>query len=602
MNVQTINHVFYTVVDRNFDRVMQVKRGGAWAPISSRELYRDAMGVARTLQNWGIRKGDRLAILSENRPEWAVADYAIMLIGAVVVPIYPTLTSEQIAWLLRDAGVRILFLSTADQLAKVQQVRPQTPIEQIVIMDECPWPKASGGPDPQAKDPCIPMQTLYEAGCPDRDSGFDSAAMAIAPDDLATIIYTSGTTGQQKGAMLTHGNLTSNVLVSLAGFPVEAGKEMYISFLPLSHVTARHVDYSMFYRGITIAYLPDITKLTQALLEVRPTLFVGIPRVYEKIRANVELKARNGLRRTLYEWALEVGRENRPVVLRGETPTSKRWRIANKLLYSKVREGIGGRVKCFISGGAPLGRELAEWYADIGIRIHEGYGLTETSPVIAVNTPRDHKIGTVGKPLPNVQVHIADDGEILARGPSIFHGYWNRPEETINAFDGDWFKTGDIGNLDADGFLSVTDRKKDLIKTSGGKFIAPQPIESILKNSEFVSEAAVLGDRRRFPAVVIRPEFEALEAWARASNVPFQTRDELIHRNEVLALYDGILNDVNSKLAQFEKIKKFLLIPDDFTIANGFLTPTMKLRRRVIEERYKREIEALYSESAPVGH
>jgi long-chain acyl-CoA synthetase len=588
MSVQTINHVFYSVVERNFDRVMQFKRGAAWIPISSRDLYRDTLGIARSLKNWGIRKGDRVAILAENRPEWAIADYAIMLIGGVVVPIYPTLTADQIAWLLRDAGVRILFLSTTEQLAKVQQVRTKTPVEQIVIMDEC----SSSG--------VVSMRSLCEAGCADRDAAFDAAAIAIAADDLATIIYTSGTTGQQKGVMLTHGNLTSNVVVSLAGFPVDPGKEMYISFLPLSHVTARHVDYSMFHRGITLAYLPDITKLTQTLLEVRPTLFVGIPRVYEKIRANVELKARNGLRRTLYEWALEVGRENRPIILRGEIPTSKRWRVANKLLFSKVREGIGGRVRCFISGGAPLGRELAEWYADIGIRIHEGYGLTETSPVIAVNTPREHKIGTVGKPLPNVEVQIADDGEILARGPSVFRGYWNRPEETTNAFDGEWFRTGDIGNLDADGFLSVTDRKKDLIKTSGGKFIAPQPIESILKNNEFISEAAVLGDRRKFPAVVIRPEFEALEAWARAGNIPFQSRDELIQRPEVLALYDGILRDVNGNLAQFEKMKKFLLIPDDFTIANGFLTPTMKLRRRAIEDKYKREIECLYSEPAPV--
>lgn len=588
MNVHTINDVFFSVVERDHDRVMQVKKGACWVPISSRELYRDVIGTARALLNWGIRKGDRVAILSENRPEWAIADYATMLIGAIVVPIYPTLTGEQVAWLLRDSGARVLFLSTTDQLAKFRQFRSQTPVEQVVIMDGA----ASAG--------VTPMRGLCEIGG-DRDAAFDRTAREIGPNDLATIIYTSGTTGQQKGAMLTHGNLTSNVIVSLAGFPVEPGKEMYISFLPLSHVTARHVDYSMFYRGITLAYQPDITKLTETLLEVRPTLFVGIPRVYEKIRANVELKARTGIKRTLYEWAMEVGRENRATILRGEIPVSRRWKLANRMLYSKIRAGVGGRVRCFISGGAPLGRELAEWYADVGIRIHEGYGLTETSPVIAVNTPKDHKIGTVGKPLPNVEVRIAEDGEILARGPSVFHGYWNRPEETANSFEGDWFKTGDIGNLDEEGFLSVTDRKKDLIKTSGGKFIAPQPIESILKNNEMISEAAVLGDRRKFPAVVIRPEFEALETWARGNNLVFQTRDELIQHPQTLALYEGILRDVNEKLAQFEKIKKFLLIPDDFTIANGFLTPTMKLRRRAIEEKYKREIEALYSEPAPAN-
>jgi long-chain acyl-CoA synthetase len=260
---------------------------------------------------------------------------------------------------------------------------------------------------------------------------------------------------------------------------------------------------------------------------------------------------------------------------------------------------MGGKVKCFISGGAPLGRELAEWYADIGIRIHEGYGLTETSPVIAVNNPTQHKIGSVGKPLPNLEVRIAADGEILVRGPSVFHGYWNRPEETANAFEGDWFKTGDIGNFDSDGYLSITDRKKDLIKTSGGKFIAPQPIEASLKNHELVSECAVLGDRRKFPAVLIRPEFEALEAWARANAIAFENRDQLIHDPKVIALYDAILHDVNSRLAQFEKMKKCLLIPDDFTIANGFLTPTMKLRRRAIEEKYREQIDNLYSEPAP---
>lgn len=587
MSAKTIVDVFFNVVDRGSDRVMQIKREGRWVPISARELYRDVVGTAKTLQNWGVRRGDRVAILSENRPEWAIADYATMFIGAVVVPVYPTLTAEQIAWLLRDAGVRIIFLSTLEQLNKVKSIRDQTPLEQIVLMDEVPNTDA------------VRMKTMFEAGSTERDPAFDAEARKMTPSDLATIIYTSGTTGQQKGAMLSHGNLTSNIMVSMAGFPVDYGKEMYVSFLPLSHVTARHVDYSMFFRGITLAYQPDITKLTETLPEVRPTLFVAIPRVYEKIRTGVEHKASKGLKNKIYKWAMAVGRKNRATILRAETPKSLSWKLANKLFYSKIREAMGGCVKCFISGGAPLGRELAEWYADIGIRIHEGYGLTETSPVIAVNTPADHKIGSVGKILPNLEVRIAADGEILVRGPSVFHGYWNRPEETANAFEGDWFKTGDIGQIDADGYLSITDRKKDLIKTSGGKFIAPQPIESALKNHELVSEAAVLGDRRKFPAVLIRPEFEALEAWARENGITFPNRDEAIQHPRVLALYEDILTDVNSRLAQFEKMKKFLLIPDDFTIANGLLTPTMKLRRRAIEEKYRQKIEDLYNEPAP---
>jgi long-chain acyl-CoA synthetase len=587
MSAKTVNDIFFSVIDRGSDRVMQIKRDGRWVPISSRELYRDVISTAKTLQNWGIRRGDRVAILAENRPEWAIADYATMLIGAVVVPVYPTLTAEQIAWLFRDAGVRIVFLSTLEQLNKVKSVRDQTPIEQIVVMDDIPTTDA------------VRMKTMCEAGGIERDQAFDNEARKITAPDLATIIYTSGTTGQQKGAMLSHGNLAANIMVSMAGFPIEYGKEMYVSFLPLSHVTARHVDYSMFYRGITLAYQPDITKLTETLPEVRPTLFVAIPRVYEKIRASVEHKASKGLKNKIFKWALKVGRENRATILRGETPSNFSWKLANKLLYSKVREAMGGSAKCFISGGAPLGRELAEWYADIGIRIHEGYGLTETSPVISVNTPADHKIGSVGKVLPNLEVRVAADGEILVRGPSVFNGYWNRPEETANAFEGDWFKTGDIGQLDADGYLSITDRKKDLIKTSGGKFIAPQPIESALKNHELVSEAAVLGDRRKFPAVLIRPEFEVLEAWARENGITFPNRDEAIQHPRVLALYEEILTDVNSRLAQFEKMKKFLLIPDDFTIANGLLTPTMKLRRRAIEEKYRQKIEDLYNEPAP---
>jgi long-chain acyl-CoA synthetase len=590
MSVRTVNDVFFIAIDRDSDRLLMHKPSGKWTPIGSKQLYRYVVGTARALQDWGMRKGDRAAILSENRFEWAVADFATMLIGGIVVPIYATLTSEQIAVLLRDAGVRVLFLSSIEQLKKFREIQSQTPVEKVVIMDDVPDSDA------------IPMQPLMESGPTARDSAFDTRAKEIKADDVATIIYTSGTTGQQKGAILTHGNLASNVSFSMEGYPIEPGKEMYISFLPLSHVTARHVDYAMYFRGITLAYQPDMTKLLETLGEIRPTLFVGIPRVYEKIRHNVEHKAASGLKRSIFKWALGVGRHNRETILKGETPRSASWSVANKLLFTKVRMALGGNVRCFISGGAPLGRELAEWYADIGIRIHEGYGLTETSPVIALNTPGNHRLGSVGRTLSNVEVRIADDGEILARGPCVFRGYWNRPDETERAFDGEWFRTGDIGHLDGDGYLFITDRKKDLIKTSGGKFIAPQPIESALKNHELISEAAIVGDRRKFAAALLRPDFEILEAWARENDVTFEHRDDLIQNPKVVALYESLLNEVNSKLAQFEKMKKFILIPDDFTVANGFLTPTMKLKRRAIEERYRREIEALYMDSVTAGH
>ncbi len=404
--------------------------------------------------------------------------------------------------------------------------------------------------------------------------------------------------------MLTHGNLASNIAYSLRGFEF-VGEHLSVSFLPLSHITARHVDFAMLYNGVTLAYCPFVDQLPKTLLEVKPTMFVSVPRVYEKIHAQADIKAKAFPKNLIFRWALAVGRAHAPETLKGATPSSPAWRLADKLVYSKVRAGMGGRGQVFISGGAPLGRELAEWFSWIGIRIHEGYGLTETSPVIAVNTPRAHKLGTVGKPLGNVEVKIADDGEILVRGPSVFKGYWKRPDETANAFVDGWFKTGDIGNLDADGFLSVTDRKKDLIKTSGGKFIAPQPIENSLKHNALIAEAIIVGDKRKFPAVVISPYFALLEDWARNNQIAFQSRSDLVANAKVQTLYEGIVEDVNRNLARFEKLKRVILVPDEFTPADGTLTHTMKVRRRAVEERYRKLIEDVYAhaEAAPVvGH
>jgi long-chain acyl-CoA synthetase len=330
--------------------------------------------------------------------------------------------------------------------------------------------------------------------------------------------------------------------------------------------------------------------------QVHPTLIVAVPRVYEKVYNQVQNKA-TGIKRKLVQWALSVGAANRETILRGETPTSLSWKLANALVFSKIREGLGGRARLFVSGGAPLGREIATWFADVGIRIHEGYGLTETSPVIALNNPIDHRLATVGKPLSNVEVQIADDGELLVRGPSVFKGYWKMPEETAAAFEDGWFKTGDIARLDDEGFLSITDRKKDLIKTSGGKFIAPQPIENSLKVNQYVGEAALLGDKRRFPAVLIIPSFPDLEQWAHQHGVKFSSRKQLVKAHQVQSLYQGIVEDLNQNLAQFEKLKKVLVVPDELSIESGTLTPSMKLRRRNLTERYKKEIDALYAEA-----
>jgi long-chain acyl-CoA synthetase len=391
--------------------------------------------------------------------------------------------------------------------------------------------------------------------------------------------------------------MASNIARSLEGFSLGAKEEVSVSFLPLSHVTARHVDFALLYRGVVLAYCSDIARLAQVLAEVQPVIFVAVPRVYEKIRQQVILKAAGFPLSAVYRWALSVGRAHRAETLTGTRPTAVSWRIANRLVFSKVRSGMGGKAEEFISGGAPLGRELAEWYADIGIPIHEGYGLTETSPVIAVNTPAAHKLGTVGKPLPNVEVRIAGDGEVLVRGPSIFKGYWNRPEETQAAFVDGWFKTGDIGQIDNEGFLSITDRKKDLIKTSGGKFIAPQPIENSLKLNPLIGTAVVFGDRRKFPAVLIAPNFPALENWARANQVEFVSRETLVANTEVQAMYESIVEELNRNLARFEKLKRVLVVPEELSAADGTLTHTFKVRRRGIEERYRTLIDEMYAKA-----
>ncbi|HSA91733.1 MAG TPA: long-chain fatty acid--CoA ligase [Terriglobales bacterium] len=587
MKPQTIVDVFYAAVERNAARVMTFKQTIRWIDISSHELYRDAVGTARTLESWGIHKGERVAILSENRPEWAVADFATLLLGAVDVPVYPTLPPDHVAYILNDSGARVAFVSTIEQLKKVNSIRSQTKIEKVVCMD---YVGSTEG---------LPMHRMMHNQPPGRDAEFDARARQVQPDDLATIVYTSGTTGKPKGVMLTHRNLASNVSCSLEDLGLEPG-HLCISFLPLSHITARHLDYVCFAYGVTLAYCANIDKVFEVAAEVRPTLFVAVPRIYEKVQATVRRLAGHGLKRSVYDWAIETGRKHRQETLAGKQPTSMAWKLADFLLYSKIRKAFGGNVLAYISGGAPLGRDLAEWFACVSIRIFEGYGLTETSPVIALNHPSAHKIGTVGQPLRNVEVRIAEDGEVLVRGPSVFQSYWNLPEETAQAFTPDgWFKTGDIGTLDAEGYLAITDRKKDLIKTSGGKFVAPQPIEKSLKTNPLVAEAVVIGDKRKFAMALVAPHFEMLESWAHANDVPFGSRQDLVANAKVQALYEGIVAEVNRNLAQFEALKRVLVVADEFTVADGSMTPSMKLRRRVVEERYRQQIEEIYAQPAP---
>jgi long-chain acyl-CoA synthetase len=581
MSLQTLNDIFFAIAGRDQPRVMLRKTAPGWEPLSSQEFTAKVIGVASALESWGISRGDRVAILSENRHEWVVADFACLLLGAVVVPIYTTLTQEQTAYLLRDSGARAIFVSSKKHLDKVVSILDTTPVEKIIVMDEIADPRAVGMAEMMHSNGGLPL---------------DSIRGSVPPDALATIIYTSGTTGIPKGVMLTHSNMASNINFFLFGLGFELGLSC-VSFLPLSHVTARCVDLGLLYSGVTVAHLPQLDQLSQALLEVRPQILLSVPRVYEKVHTQAELQSAKFPVKQIYGWALRVGRAHREETLAGITPRSLSWKLADGMVYSKVRAGFGGRVQTFVSGGAPLGRPLAEWYADVGIRICEGYGLTETSPVIAVNNPSAHRIGSVGKPLANLQVKIADDGEILVRGPSVFQGYWNKPEETQAAFVDGWFKTGDIGELDADGFLYVTDRKKDLLKTSGGKFIAPQPIENALKHNPLIAEAVVVGDKRRFPAVLIVPNFTVLEAWALDHSLAIVSRDELVADAQVQACYEAIVAELNQNLAQFEKLKKVALLAEDFSPANGTMTASLKIRRHGVEEHCRGQIEKMYAET-----
>jgi long-chain acyl-CoA synthetase len=580
MSLQTLNDIVLAVAGRDQPQAMLRKTARGWEPISSQEFTTKIGGVVKALSTFGISRGDRVAILSENRHEWVVADFACMLLGAIVVPIYTTLTPEQTAFLLRDSGARAVFVSSQKHLEKVATILDTTAVERIVVMDDVRDARA------------VRMAELMQSP---GDAQLDSIGHSVQSHDLATIIYTSGTTGIPKGVMLTHGNMASNINFFLAGLGFDLGLTC-VSFLPLSHVTARCVDLGLLYSGVTLAHLSQLDQLSQALLEVRPQILLSVPRVYEKVHTQAELQAAKFPVKQIYRWALRVGRAHRAEILAGIIPRSLSWKFADRLVFSKIRTGLGGRVQTFISGGAPLGLPLAEWYADVGIRICEGYGLTETSPVIAVNNPAAHRIGSVGKPLGNVQVRIAEDGEILVRGPSVFEGYWNKLEETRDAFVDGWFKTGDIGKLDEDGFLYVTDRKKDLLKTSGGKFIAPQPIENSLKHNPMIAEAVVVGDKRKFPAVLVLPNFAALEPWAREQGVNCSSRAEMVADVRVQAYYEAFVAELNQDLAQFEKLKKVALLCEEFSPANGTMTASLKIKRRAVEDHCHELIEKMYAE------
>ena len=585
--VKTVNDAFLRVASRGDKTAWRwLDPTGQWSPISAAQVYGRVRALAAAFAAWGIVKGDRIALISENRWEWPVVDFATLAVGAVDVPLYPTLTSDQLGYMLRDSGARAVFVSSREMYNKVRAAGELPALEHIVVMD------------PGEFEGTLSFASLLTKASTleSPDSTFDALLRETRPEDLATIMYTSGTTGEPKGVMLTHGNLASNFTLSTVPFGFNE-TDTCISFLPLSHVTARHLDYALMCDSVTIAYCPKFEALPGAMKAVRPTIFVAVPRVYERIRQTVEGRAK-GTKKKIFQWALGVGSRHRDTILKGRTPASPLWKLAHKLVFSKIGEAFGGNVRVFVAGGAPLGLDTGGWFADAGIRILEGYGLTETSPVIALNYPKQNRLGTVGTVLSNVEVRLAEDGELEVRGPSVFPGYWNKPEETRAVFTADgWFATGDIARLE-DGFLAITDRKKELIKNSGGKFIAPQPIENKLKAYSLIGNAALLGDRQKYISVLISPNFAALEAWAQEHGIAATDRAALVRDPKVFAEYRAITKRLNQTLAPFEQIKRLTVVPDEWTIETTELTPSMKLKRRVIEQKYRAEIAALYNDSA----
>jgi long-chain acyl-CoA synthetase len=564
---------------------------------STREWFERLRDLSLGLGAFGVTAGDRVAIVSESRPEWQLTDLALLAAGAVTVPVYPTLSAQQVQYILADSSARIAVLSDTAQLEKIQHVRHQLPQLQAILLFE-------GEPAPDSS--IFTFASVVERGHARMVSEwgvareFRDAARRVRPGQLATIIYTSGTTGEPKGVMLSHGNLIANLIASQSVLEVGAD-DVALSFLPLSHGFERLVSYLYLANGVTTIFAESLETVRRDISTVRPTIVTGVPRVYEKMQSNI-LAGGAALpqpRRTLFNWGIRAGLARARKQLRSQTVgpiLSFQSALADRLVFSAVRERVGGRLRILVSGSAPLPVSVAEFFAAIGLPIVEGYGLTETAPVLTVNPQGAPRLGTVGRAIPGVELRIADDGEILARGPNVMSGYYNKPEATAEALRDGWFHTGDIGTLDADGYLTITDRKKDLLVTSGGKKIAPQPIEAILKRSPLVAEAVVLGDRQKFASALIVPDFAALERRLRdLGRSPTQDdRAALVRRDDVVALYDEIVDSLNRELSQFERIKKFRLLPREFSMADGELTPTLKVRRKTVEQNWRGVIEEIY--------
>jgi len=593
----TIPEMFQKVTDR-FARetrpALMYKDGGTYKNISYADLRRDVELFALGLASLGVKKGERIAIISENRPEWIISDQAIVSLGAIDVPVYPTMTAKQTEFIFNDAGVRFAIVSNQFQLNKVLRVfNDVRALEKVILMaDKGPISE----PNTLGFSAVMELGKKWEEENPDL---LDASISLVRPEDLLTLIYTSGTTGSPKGVMLTHANLCSNIISSAQMLPI-GPEDLLLSFLPLSHSFERMAGYyTCFSCGATIAFAESVETVRDNMVEIRPTILTTVPRLFERIHSRVlkQVESSSPLRKKIFQWAIGVGRDYAKARRARKVPPVLAFKrgIADRLVYGKLRKKTGGRLRLFVSGGAALGKEFGEFFEAVGLKIIEGYGLTESSPVITVNPFEDYKFGSVGVPIKGVELKIANDGEILARGPNIMKGYWNNPLSTTETIDEEgWLHTGDIGHLDAEGFLYITDRKKHLFVSSGGKNIAPQPIENLFLSSKYIEQFMLIGDRRMFLTALIVPDFDVLKEYADSHKIRYTDNAGLTTHPKINELIEKDIADIQKDLANYERVRKFTLLDRQFSIEDGELTPTQKVRRKIVEERYAHLIERMY--------
>jgi len=591
--VETLSQLFLnTIKSYPKDDLLLSKKEGKYVPISTEEFADRVKCFSLGLRDLGLEAGDKLIVLSENRPEWVISDIANLCLGGITVPIYTSLVPEQIKYIIDDSDAKIVVVSDQSQWKKIEAIKPQLTkvTSYITCLSEAP-------------EGVLTFAQVLERGrkMDKQNPGlFEKMALEVKPDAIASIIYTSGTTGPPKGVMLTHSNIFSNVKTCSSILPFK-DTDTVLSFLPLSHILERMAMFAYLYIGMSIGFAESIDTLGENLLEVRPHIMVNVPRVLEKIYAKVidNVQASSSLKRKIFFWAMKVGKKyGRKKIL--NQPISKllqfKRNLANKLVFSKVYAKTGGRVRFFLCGGAPLSKDIGEFFYAIGLTIIEGYGLTETSPVITANTFENLKFGTVGKPIPGVDVRIDEAGEILTKGPNVMNGYYKKEAASREVFEGGWFHTGDIGHFDEEGFLVITDRKKDIIVTSGGKNVAPQPIEGILNLNPYISNALVIGDRRKFISALVVPDFEKLEEYAKQNNISFEDHCDLVKKEEIVRFIQEQVDNSAPNLASYEKVKKIALLDKEFEIEKGEITPTLKVKRNIVEEKHKGIIDAMYRE------